>query len=308
MKFTAKNFQIHSDLELDLKPFTVITGPSGSGKSAFIRALKTLLYNIPAGGFVKHGQKEMTITLDNVEYCRNPSVSYTIDGTTYNAIGRNALPQLEQMGYSSIEIDKKKYYPQIAQQFDSPFLISFSDAEVSKLLSQLSQSGRLKVAKEGIKKSQIAISDTLKIRLTDRESLQAKLSGVKVVLESLPRFEAIAASRIALESTKQTLDRLRHLLIQINDNKRYLNNVPKKPTNPDSYIKVAKLVNTVHYKVPKIPAISHLSSQYSTLMQIIGLNTKIRSFGQEKGVPVKIAGKNFGGILSSLENKIATEK
>lgn len=297
-KFKAENFQIHESLELDLAPFTVIVGPSGSGKSAVIRALKVLFYNVPAGGFVRRGAKKLTISLEDgenvIHYDRSPSVQYTLNGETFNAIGRNALPNIEAIGYSSIEIDKKRYYPQIASQFDTPFLISFSDAEVSKLLSELSQAGRIKVAKQSINKSQFAISDKLKIRFEDREALQLKIQALDPVLNKKARFDEILASYKALQQEKSVLDKVKGLTELIRGYKSQVLNVPKTPENPDSYIKVYNLLYNKKYDIPEI---SKLSAALDKLVQIHTVRANLAKIGPEKGVQKKITPEKIGAEI-----------
>ena len=51
-QITLKNFQSHKDSTIQLdRGLNAIIGPSDSGKSAIIRAIKWVLYNEPSGDF-----------------------------------------------------------------------------------------------------------------------------------------------------------------------------------------------------------------------------------------------------------------
>jgi len=65
-KIIIENFQSHSLSVFTLKQgLNVIVGPSDSGKSAVIRALKWVLYNEPAGDFfIREGEKECSVTVE----------------------------------------------------------------------------------------------------------------------------------------------------------------------------------------------------------------------------------------------------
>ncbi len=63
-KFKAQNFQSLQKVELDLEKFTVVVGPSSSGKSALIRALRILAHNSNNASFVTHGRKAAIVTVE----------------------------------------------------------------------------------------------------------------------------------------------------------------------------------------------------------------------------------------------------
>lgn len=65
-KIIIENFQSHSFSVFTLRQgLNVIVGPSDSGKSAVIRALKWVLYNEPAGDFfIREGEKECSVTVE----------------------------------------------------------------------------------------------------------------------------------------------------------------------------------------------------------------------------------------------------
>lgn len=258
MKLRLKNFQSHKDSELDLAPFTVIVGHSSSGKSAIIRAIKTLLYNIPSKSFIKNGTKKLEIELttdeDKILYTRDSSTAYTInDGNELKAVGRDQVPQIAEMGYAPLEIDKKKYYPQLSQQWDSPFLISFTDAEVSKILSTLSSAGKVKSAKSRIIKDMANSASTISIRQLDRENIQNKLLGLGDVEGQDRRLQGILESQLKATKAEQLVLRTEALNNEIASNCRIVI-VSSIPEDPRSLIRLLETVeSSTTIKVPNVP-------------------------------------------------------
>ena len=258
MKLTLKNFQSHKESVLDIQPFTVIVGHSSSGKTAIVRAFKTLLYNIPSKSFIRHGAKSLEIELElddgnKIKYLRDSSTGYSINGgPELRAIGRDQLQQIADLGFQPIEVDKKKYYVNISQQWDSPFLVSFSDSEVSKLLSSLSQAGKVKSAKSRIAKDSSEMASTLSIRQIDREAIQTKLVDLGDPEGLNSRLQSILESRSQIEKLSKDLSRVEEL---IESNRQYkLTPLPSRPENPSKLIILSEYCQlTPDYKRPEDP-------------------------------------------------------
>jgi len=65
-QITLDNFQSHKHTVVDLdKGLNVIVGPSDTGKTAIIRAIKWILYNEPAGDyFIREGENDCRVTIE----------------------------------------------------------------------------------------------------------------------------------------------------------------------------------------------------------------------------------------------------
>ena len=61
-RLAISGFQSLYDVEIDLEPFTVLVGPSGSGKSAVFRSLRALASNVRGTSAVSTGRKNFKIT------------------------------------------------------------------------------------------------------------------------------------------------------------------------------------------------------------------------------------------------------
>ena len=61
---TIKGYQaVRKRTDLVLGGFTVITGPTGSGKTSVVRALRLAAFNAKGTSYISHGEKEAVVCL-----------------------------------------------------------------------------------------------------------------------------------------------------------------------------------------------------------------------------------------------------
>lgn len=133
-----QNFQAHAKTRISFDPgITCIVGPSDSGKSAIIRALRWVCCNIPGGSsFVRHGTKGATVKLliDGKTITRKRSSNdttneYLLDKESYKAFGRNIPEPI----LSALNMDSISWQG----QHDSPYWFSSTAGEVSRQLNTI---------------------------------------------------------------------------------------------------------------------------------------------------------------------------
>lgn len=137
MKLKILNFQKHKELVIELDPkITTIVGPSDSGKSAVIRAIKWLMTNQPRGlEFIKHGSKFTTVMIEDIDghsilRQRGKDINlYTLDNQEFKAFGNDVPPDIAKI----FNIN----YLNFQSQHDSPFWFSDTAGEVSRQLNQI---------------------------------------------------------------------------------------------------------------------------------------------------------------------------
>ena len=133
------NFQSHkyTDLYFDDK-VNVIIGPSDSGKTAIIRAIKWVLFNEPSGiDFIRKGTTESNVVLyfdDNLIIKRGRSKSKNYYEITYpNGLEERfegfgtKVPEeiIELTGIQKVELDGNNLISlNISDQLESPFLLT----------------------------------------------------------------------------------------------------------------------------------------------------------------------------------------
>lgn len=128
-----RNFQGHGDFLIELDPHvTTIVGPSDTGKSAVIRAIKWVVFNRPSGdAFLKHGKKfvRASLRVDGQEIRRSKGRRnlYAIDPQEYLAFGQGVPDEVQSL----LNVNEVNFQ----SQHDPVFWFSLSPSEVSKELN-----------------------------------------------------------------------------------------------------------------------------------------------------------------------------
>lgn len=207
-KLTLTNFQSHKHSELDFDPgVNVIVGPSDSGKTALIRALRWLVWGRPLGdSFIHHGE----------HLCR---VSVEIKGNTVTrekTKGGETSYRFLDMGYTALKTEVPEPIRQflnmgevnIQQQLDRPFLLDSSpgvvaehwnrvvhldviDTGVKRILSwirglnQETQSGKNQLESLKLEQEKYQYVDSMETRISALESACDKASQMDKVLDGV---------------------------------------------------------------------------------------------------------------------------
>lgn len=130
------NFQKHAKLEIKLDPcITIISGPTDSGKSSIIRAIRWCCLNRPGGeAFLKDGESLVQVKL-KVDHCevvrqRGGEInSYFLDCNRYTAFGQGIPESVADL----LNVDDINF----SGQHDPPFWFMLSPGEVSRELNQI---------------------------------------------------------------------------------------------------------------------------------------------------------------------------
>jgi len=128
------NFQSHKNTNIDFAGqgcLTVITGPSDSGKSAVIRALRWLFYNVPQGtDYITVGEDKCVVSVllegeTVVERIRTRGGvnRYTVNGEVFEGFGTNVPLEVQQAtGVRKLSIGDMTFMLNLSEQLDGPFL------------------------------------------------------------------------------------------------------------------------------------------------------------------------------------------
>lgn len=151
-KIILVNFQSHVYSELSLsRGVNVIVGPSDSGKTAIMRALRWNMFNDPSGvEFVREGESEVSVTVrfqNHVEVERRRSRSknqYILrrpdeEELVFEGFGKNVPAEIEEaIGIKKIMLDDKKALPlNFSDQLDGPFLLQETDAYKAQAIGRM---------------------------------------------------------------------------------------------------------------------------------------------------------------------------
>lgn len=127
------NFQSHKSTLIDFANhgLTVITGPSDSGKSAVIRALRWVFYNVPQGSdFITVGEDKCVVSVifeggTVVERIRTRGGinRYTVDGQVFEGFGTGVPIEVQEAtGIRKLQIGDIHFMLNLSEQLDGPFL------------------------------------------------------------------------------------------------------------------------------------------------------------------------------------------
>lgn len=218
-RFTVTNFQSLRDVDLPLGPLTVIVGPSNSGKSALIRAMRALASNVRGSDVVTRGAKTMRITAQTDGH----EVTLTRTGTTGAYQIRELSADGEPDSYTklaggvpaavtrALRIDPVPAGGaslSVAGQLDPPYLLGDSGATVARVLGELTKVDTIFEAVRTANKVRLAASGTLKMRKADLESIQIRLKDFAGLVDRLRAVERAEKTLAEAESRQVELDRL----------------------------------------------------------------------------------------------------
>lgn len=213
----VQHFQSLDDVRLELAPFTVIVGPSSSGKSALIRAIHTMIANRRGHAFISHGERIASITVrtahGTVTLTRGKGTSdnaYVIIPSdpshplapqrTYSKLGGDVPVEVTQF----LGIDPKDPIA-FASQFDKPYLLDDSPAEIARTLGALTNATVLLEGARESNRRKLDSKRTLTMRQADLQSIQ----------ERVPAYRALAEQRAALSEAETQIESARAIQSQI---------------------------------------------------------------------------------------------
>lgn len=221
---TVRHFQSIEKADLALHPFTVIVGASNSGKSAFLRALRTLAYNTTSPGIVQVGHDAAVVSLKWEDKCephevwveRGPSKS------TYGTVIDHKEERFPKAGVSvPDDVAKILRFPEVegdslnfSFQFDKPFLLDVPGTKVAKILGDLTNINVLYEAVREANRRKLEASSKLKVRRSDEADLSERMAEFGTLPEEKRSLVACEAIYLLTVSKQADVDRLAALVEQ----------------------------------------------------------------------------------------------
>lgn len=214
---TIKNFQRHQKLRVRLERVTSILGPTDSGKSAILRALRWLaLNNLPGDGFIRNGAKSafVKIKLENGAWIgrgKGKANFYVLNGKKFRSFGQSVpLPISNVLRMNEINFQRQHDSPfwfaesagQVSRELNRVVDLGIIDTTLAKAVSavrageahQNAVEGRLRAITEGLEESREATLSRIKqfARLKQtherNEQIQARRSRLAGILAETGRY------------------------------------------------------------------------------------------------------------------------
>lgn len=179
-----QNFQSIHRGELPIKDFTVLVGKTNRGKSAILRALRTVLLNEWNSGFVKVGEKETKVEFEiceKTDYLNSilpgleiekvkvtkPSNEYEISLSTgethkFPKVGKNTPEGMECLNLSGITTEREDVFNlNFQSQLEPLFLITSTEVELTSFVNKVFDISRFEKALREMKTDDIKIARNL---------------------------------------------------------------------------------------------------------------------------------------------------
>ncbi len=199
---TIKNIQSHKGTEITFDPgVNIIVGPSDSGKTAILRALRWLIRNQPSGDVLRSnwgGESVVHIETDTDRIDRwkhNYENAYRLNTTTFEAI-RTDVPQEVNEALNMGEVN-------LQRQLDSPFLISETAGDVAKHFNRVARLDKIDTGLQNVNRWITQIVKILEFKRGEKDRYTEQLKQY----DHLEKFEASVEVLEALEQRRNTLVR-----------------------------------------------------------------------------------------------------
>lgn len=222
-RLEIRNWQSLTNVNLDLGALTAIVGPSSSGKTALMRAIRALASNVRGGGSITSGAKTSVITA----YTDTHKVTWQRginDGGKYIltelATGREdtytklagAVPEPITAALHIAPAPAAGTSLNISSQFDPPFLLRDSGASVARLLGTLTNVSRILAAVQEANRRRVAAMSTLRVREADLATTLERAQNFLTLPTRLAARERADAHVDAAERIQDQIARL-HTLV-----------------------------------------------------------------------------------------------
>lgn len=204
-KVSIRNWQSLRAVDLDLGRFTVIVGASSSGKTALMRALRAVASNVRGAGAITRGAKAAAITVHTHEHI------VTLERTEAAGLYRvvtlatgeeqvftklaGGVPQAVTDALGIAPVPATGTSVNFAGQFDRPFLLDDSGANVARELGELTNVTTILQAVREANRRRASFAATLKTREADLVNLREQatsFAGLRARLAACERAEQIA--------------------------------------------------------------------------------------------------------------------
>lgn len=218
-----EDFQSHAKTKVELAPaggLTVLCGPTDSGKTAIVRALRLLFYNVPQGAdYIRVGRSMAVVALemsDGTKVARERSKSVnryriTKPGESASVFegfgGAVPLEVQEATGVRTVTVGDLELALNLSEQLDGPFLgnKAISGPARAKILGKLAGTEEVDEAQRQLGTDLFRAGQDEKRLLTEIEALDARIREY----DYLPNLaEKIAALEALLQAIRESQARL----------------------------------------------------------------------------------------------------
>lgn len=315
MKFkelTLKNFQSHKNSTIELSEgLNVITGPTDSGKSSIIRAIKLLVTNRPSGdSYRTHDSKVTQVSASDgtSTVLRKKSSQlnqYLVNGKSYKAIGSEVPSDVTStLNLKPVNIQEQK---------DHFFLLNDTPGQVSKQLNEVA-------GLSGMDKSLMNVGTSIRSITSDIKYTEERITELEIEIEEVAwadDAQKLCTEILTLEKKRDTvqdkIDYLTNIIETVEDLKaEQANLLPVelfKDVDAILLLKkeldsIAERKSTIQFHFERVKTLSRQQKELQ-LIDTTELQTLVDSMYEISNVRNKIIA--IVDVLNRNKKRLATE-
>lgn len=321
MEIKIKNFNCIEDITLNFNPgFTILQGPSNSGKSSIIKAIENTIFNQSGTTNIRQGQDNYIVGIkkgdQTVSLIKGKNSKYKVNDQIYEKFGVNQLPEVaDALNIRETILGGEKVRLNFSRQMSYPFLLDKTPGQMYRFIVDSSESESLsnvlKDISKDIKDSEKSIVqndarlDTLIKQQTD---LNYKLLHADTILDISSQILDLDATDIKISKmveSRASYNNLSNEVFKLNTLYNQLNidiDTSLLDKTKDNYIECINVVN--NYK-NILESKNNLATKYSVLdvnLDTLSLDKTIEEYNQVVNL-VKLYKEHLES-KESLNNKI----
>lgn len=322
MRVEIKNYQAikKATIQID-KGLTAIIGPTNSGKSSIIRAIKGAINNQSGNGFINYDADDSTVTItekdNNIKWVksRKGSAKYIINGEEVNKIGRSQNEEVaELLNMTEIDVGGTNFRLNFWEQMEKAFLMDKSPNQLFNFISQSREQDLVSNLNEDKKVEHTNLTSQVKTKYTTIDILNQDIEKIKDNIKTLKpiqnfdleAFKTAININTQLTNLESLNDELSSKLVQsLRDIKSVETNIKNlTATKTKLEAKLLEIDNTTN----KLNQIKTLFNQLETTLNSINNTKNSLKISQNKiESTTEIVGK-LENALTKINNTTTTYK
>lgn len=297
-RLEVRNWQSLRLVDLELGSFTVIVGPSSSGKSALMRACRALASNVRGNGMTTRGQKHtaitahtetQTITLERTDTAGTYRILTSGNELTFTKLN-GGVPDAVTQALGVEPVPANGVSVNFAGQFDRPYLLDDSGATVARVLGELTRVNTIFEAVRAANKIRLNAASTLKTRKNDLQSVKDKLKDFHGLADRIRTLETIESHAGAVSALDDRIEKLEKATRMLQLSEAALDKASQLPRVPSPeamnnalhrYLNLQAQLNGVASKVARATAFANEAASAET--RLIGVQKKLNDILAEAG-------------------------
>lgn len=226
-KLVLTHFQCHKKKSIEFSPgVNVIIGPSDTGKSSIIRALKWVVFNKPSGNsFRRHGSKRTVVKLltNDHEVIRTKSNAvntYKLDGKELKTPGTSVPAEVE----NAINLKEINFQ----EQHDAAFMLSETAGECGRMLNRMVDLEIIDKTLKNLNRKGAETKNKAKYVKEETEELKEEVRKYRLVKNMAPMIEKMQNIKEGIYTTHRDMERIEIIIRSI---QKIDENLSEKPDN-----------------------------------------------------------------------------